>query len=442
MALEEFNRREGSKADGEPIRLYLLEWGNTRWRYTSADRIIRRYELQDGVNTLVEYMPVACSDEGMTQGGSSNNTFTVHIPGNLPIIELFRSTPPTQSIWLTVRTLHNPSEEMPTAPQIAEPHLFWRFRFSGTFGDVVSMREVQFRETPTGPNLATGGTPMAGGAYPGYQPGTAFDGANWTAFSSWNDFPDNEWIGYEFAEPVAVNHFLHWTREGYPEQSPRGGWLEWSDDGEEWTTLYQTPERRREDIREDVPWITERPVSALEVDAPIYWIGTVGNVKRPDPAKGIIIGRPITATFKRVGLRLCWTRGCPHALYDDECKVDPADWRKTGTILMSGGGTVTVELDSPGLDPSACIGGILEWTANADGTIDSRTIENATGSTTLMTLTIFGTADRIEPGSACAVLPGCDLTPETCLGRFNNLANYGGFKQMAGKSPFDGTPVF
>lgn len=237
MAFEEFDKRESSQADGSPIRLYLLEWGNTRWRYTSADQSIFRYEMvpdDEGVpqRELVEYVPVPCNDEGMTQGGSSNNTFTMHIPGNLPVVELFRSTPPTESIWLTVRTVHEPHDDVPPAPQIAEPHAFWRFRFSGSFSDVVSARKVEFRETAGGPNLAVGGTPLAGDWYygpdnPAYGPADAFDNADWTAFASRSNFPNGEWIGYEFPAPVEVNHFAHWTRQYYPEQSPRGGWLEY-----------------------------------------------------------------------------------------------------------------------------------------------------------------------------------------------------------------------
>jgi hypothetical protein len=452
VAFEDFDRRESSQADGSPIRLYLLEWGNTRWRYTSADQPISRYEDvpdEDGIlqRELVTYAPVPCNDEGMTQGGSSNNAFTLKVPGNLPVVELFRSTPPTESIWLTVRTVHKPHDEVPPLPQVAEPHTHWRFRFSGSFSDVVAARQVQFRETADGPNLAVGGTPLSGGWYygpdnPAYGPADAFDGADWSAFASKTNFP-NEWIGYQFDDPVAINHFAHWTRQYYPEQSPKGGWLEYSDDGVTWTTLYQAAPRKRADIREDMPWTSSRPPSALEADAPIYWIGTVGNIKRPDPAEATILGRPITATFKRVGLRLCWTRGCPHALYDDECKVDPEDHRVTGTVFMAGGAQVVIETDTPISNVAAFIGGIFDWEADpATGTRDSRTIENASGSGTTITLTIFGTADRVTDGAACSILPGCDLTPETCQARFNNLVNYGGFKQMAGKSPFDGSPVF
>lgn len=449
MAFEEFDRRERSQADGSPIRLYLLEWGNTRWRYTSADQPISRYEDEDGVRKIVTYVPVACNDEGMTQGGSSNNVFTLHIPGNLPVVELYRSTPPTGSIWLTVRTIHKPHDAVPPLPQIAEPHRYWRLRLGASYSDYIGFRSIVMAETVGGPQRAFGGSAISSGWIYDWEPGNesysdekAFDNLDYTTWINRNGGAvDTDWIGYDFGEPVEINELRTIGRPYYPEQSAKWGYLEYSDDGVTWFTLWRKDFSRAEASSEqELSW--QRPPSALETDAPIYWIGTVGNIKRPDPAKATIFGRPITATFKRVGLRLCWTRGCPHALYDDECRVDPAAHRKTGTVFMAGGATVVVELDAPVADASAYIGGIFEWTANADGTKDSRTIENATGSGDTLTLTIFGTADRIDAESECSVLPGCDLTPETCQARFNNLANYGGFKQMAGKSPFDGTPIF
>ncbi len=446
MAFEEFDRQESSQSDGSPIRLYLLEWGKTSWRYTSADQAVFRYEMvpdDDGtpVRTLVEYVPVPCNDEGMTQGGSSNNAFTLHVPGNLPVVELFRSTPPTESIWLTVRTIHAPKEQL-DLPVISAPHKHWRLYFTLSRSDYYSVEEIYLRGERGGPNLAdnVNGTATSLSTYgaPDYTADKAFDGNPDTIFHTGGG--GDQWIAYEFDEPTALAEVSYRSRRNFPLQTPKSGRVEFSDDGEHWTTFFDF---ELSPFTDGETKMLGPPLSVREVDAPIYWIGTVGNIKRPDPAEATILGRPITATFKRVGLRLCWTRGCPHALYDDECRVDPEDWRKTGTVFMAGGAQVVVEMDEAITDASRYIGGIFEWEADAaTGTKDSRTIEMASGSDTTLTLTIFGTADRITADAVCSVLPGCDLTPETCSGRFNNLANYGGFKQMAGKSPFDGTPVF
>jgi uncharacterized phage protein (TIGR02218 family) len=280
-----FNDKEISNQDGRVAALYLLEWGKTRWRYTSADRPIDVMEYVDGVLVEVTYEPRALKDSGMVQGSSSQNDFTIDGPSDLPIVRLFRGSPPSESIWLTVRRKH-------------------------------------------------------------------FD----------------------------------------------------------------------------------------EADAPIYWKGTVWNVKRPTEAKCQIIGKPLSASLKRTGLRLCWSRECPHFIYDDGCKVDPEAYRIDGTLLSVAGTTLTISLAEPPA-PDYYLGGIISWQASDEGTIERRMIEAQVQSdldgTEATILTIFGLVDFIEIGDAVALYPGCSRTPEICDTRFGNIDNYGGFDKMPGASPFN-----
>ena len=270
-----FNDKEISNQDGRRIALYALRWGKTWWRYTSADRPIPRNESVGGVMQEVIYQPVAMKDAGMTQGSSSQNDFTVDGPGNLPIVDLFRGTPPSESIWLTVRRMH----------------------------------------------------------------------------------------------------------QG-------------------------------------------------ETDAPIYWKGLVLNVKKPTPATCQIVGKPLIATLKRTGLRLCWSRECPHFLYGPGCYVDKEDFKVEAEVTSLTGNTFAVL----GADlESDFRGGFVEWDVNEDGTVDRRFIDGQNGDT----LSIFGLTDRLTVGTAVRLYPGCDRTPETCDSKFDNIDNYGGFDKMPGKSPFN-----
>jgi uncharacterized phage protein (TIGR02218 family) len=271
-----FNSAEISTQDGRPVALYLLEWGETVWRYTSADRDIE-YPAGSGFN----YEARAVSDDGMVQGGSAQNDFTLQGPSNLPIVDLFRGTPPSETIWLTVRRMH--------------------------FG---------------------------------------------------------------------------------------------------------------------------------EADAPIYWTGTVNNVKRVDDATIQVLGKPLTASFKRTGLRLCWTRECPHFLYDSACKVDPDDFVTNAVVTDKTGTTVTVSTVG-GNANGYFTGGFLSWEVNDDGTIERRMIEGHVG----MVLFMFGLTDRLEIGDAIKIYPGCDRTPTTCQDKFMNQPNYGGYDFMPGETPF-GTIIF
>lgn len=103
-----FSDTEISDQDGRPVALYKLEWGNTIWRYTSADQDIT-YDEPTGVGDAtvsVTYTAVAISDAGMTQGGSNQNDMTVTMPSDLPVVSLYRGTPPSLPVWLTIRRLH------------------------------------------------------------------------------------------------------------------------------------------------------------------------------------------------------------------------------------------------------------------------------------------------------------------------------------------------
>ncbi len=267
-----YNDAETSVQDGRPVALYTFKWGNTVWRYTSADRDITRVEL--GVE--VTYVADAFDDEGVVQGGSSENDFTINCPADTPLARLFYGTPPNETIWLTVRRIH---------------------------------------------------------------------------------------VG--------------------------------------------------------------------ETDAPIYTIGTVINVKRTSLSDAKITTKPLSATFKRTGLRLCWTRECPHFLYDQECKVNPEDHRVNAVVSSKTGNTITVSTVG-GKDNDYFRGGFVSWPANTEGTLERRMIEDHTGNV----IRFFGLTDRLPVGTAVALYPGCTRNPEICDSRFDNIENYGGYQFMPGSSPF------
>lgn len=281
-----YNDFEVSTQDGRAVALYLFEWGMTRWRYTSADRPITIMEMQDGVLTEVTYEPRALKDNGMRQGSSSQNDFQVDGPWDLPVVRLFRGSPPTESVWLTVRRLH---------------------------------ADDPLKETP------------------------------------------------------------------------------------------------------------------------IYWKGTIWNVKRAGAARSTIVGKPITASLKRTGLRLCWTRECPHFLYDTACRADPETFVVEGTVMAFTGNTIRVAMKAARAD-GWFRGGYMSWLASEEGTLERRMIELDVPAAVEgeIVLTIIGLVDYLAVGDTVKVYPGCDRLPDTCDGKFNNIDNYGGFDKMPGASPFVG----
>lgn len=102
-----YDTYEASNSLGRPVALYEFRWGNVYWRYTSAD-VEQTYGGQP-------YVPIAISDDGMTQGGSSENDFSVNSQSDIPLVALFGESPPSRPVWLTVRRKHvdDPDNEAP-----------------------------------------------------------------------------------------------------------------------------------------------------------------------------------------------------------------------------------------------------------------------------------------------------------------------------------------
>lgn len=107
-----FDTYEAGSTNGRPIALYEIRWGNTRWKYTSADT--DQFYPDDSVEGN-RFRAIAISDGGMTQGGSSENDFTVEAQSDIPVVALFADSAPTGQVWLTVRRKHadDPADEAP-----------------------------------------------------------------------------------------------------------------------------------------------------------------------------------------------------------------------------------------------------------------------------------------------------------------------------------------
>lgn len=173
-----------------------------------------------------------------------------------------------------------------------------------------------------------------------------------------------------------------------------------------------------------------------DTEAAVIWTGIVKSGKRVSDAEFEFNCNSLMSTLTRNGLRLTWGRGCPHALYDRGCKVDPADHGVTAQVAAVTGNTVVSAAFANYADGHFA-GGFVSFTG-AYGTIERRAIERHVGNT----LTLLGPSDGINASAWVTAYPGCDRVTATCLNKFNNLPNYGGFPHLPNKSPFDGDPVF
>lgn len=164
----------------------------------------------------------------------------------------------------------------------------------------------------------------------------------------------------------------------------------------------------------------------------IIYRGEIVQVNPNRPGVAIITCQTLSATMRRQGLRLGWSRTCDYALYDTlTCKVSKAAHAHATTVTAINGFTVSVA-SVGNVTVGVYKGGFMEWVHPIQG-YNSVTIE---GQTTLDML-MFDDPSLLTVGMPVTIYPGCPRTEAGCR-TFDNILNYGGCLNMPGKSPFDG----
>lgn len=182
-------------------------------------------------------------------------------------------------------------------------------------------------------------------------------------------------------------------------------------------------------------FVIVREMHRGDADAPVVWAGTVKSGKRSKLTEFQIVCKTLTSSLNRMGVRLSWGRGCPHALYDRNCRVDKADYATLVQVTALDGAGFNATVSSLGNGYLA--GGFVEFEI-LPGVIDTRPIESHVGDR----INLLSASDGIAVGMWMTVYPGCDRVTSTCEAKFNNLSNYGGFPHLPTKNPFDNDPVF
>lgn len=169
----------------------------------------------------------------------------------------------------------------------------------------------------------------------------------------------------------------------------------------------------------------------IDAEPKIVWVGPVASVINDDEGSSEIVSR--NRGLRRGGLRLTWSRQCPHVTFGPGCGLDKADFAVARAITAITGNVLTLD----DVSPSAAYfdGGYLEWDADGLGTPNRRTIEIEVSAGQYQ---LFGRADGLEVGMNVTLYPGDDHSMATCIAKFDNQANNGCVDFMPGKSPFDG----
>lgn len=174
---------------------------------------------------------------------------------------------------------------------------------------------------------------------------------------------------------------------------------------------------------------------------------TVTRFHRADLLDGLVIwqGRVIQAVYTKQGSQCKLTvvasesvfsrsvpqykyQGlCNHILYDDNCALDEDDFKFEGDVTGAVGNNITVVgLVGGGRADGWALGGKVVF-GN-----DARLVVEQVGDTLHLSQPF-----KIDPGGQdVAVHAGCDHTLATCVTKFSNNINFGGFPFVPTKNPF------
>lgn len=174
----------------------------------------------------------------------------------------------------------------------------------------------------------------------------------------------------------------------------------------------------------------------VEDSGRMYWKGSVGGKSQADSNSAKLNCQDLAVGFSRRGLRLAWERGCPHTLYDDECRVVPESYEVRATLTLARGDALGAAILGNFVD-GYFAGGFCMW-AIAEGIYQRRGIESHTGNS----VTVIGGVSTLQEGDVVLFYPGCGHSINICDSKFNNKLNFGGVPNLKGDSPFSGNPVF
>lgn len=99
-----YDIRERSVQDGAPVELYEFARNAKIWRYTSAEQ-----DIGDSSESWVSVPITRTAVETNTE--SARNAIKLTVPRNFEIADLFRISPPTDIIALTVRRFHRGEDD-------------------------------------------------------------------------------------------------------------------------------------------------------------------------------------------------------------------------------------------------------------------------------------------------------------------------------------------
>lgn len=162
----------------------------------------------------------------------------------------------------------------------------------------------------------------------------------------------------------------------------------------------------------------------------IYWKGRIVGA-RVSGNEVTLECESIYTSIRRPGLRARFEYTCRHTLYGARCAVNSAAYRHDGTVLSLSGLNVTVQ-GAASRPNGYYTGGMLIAPNGGTRFITAHSSD---------VLTLSRPIPGLTGGQVVTIYPGCDHLKDTCLNKFNNLDNFGGFPFIPQRNPFDGSSI-
>ena len=181
-------------------------------------------------------------------------------------------------------------------------------------------------------------------------------------------------------------------------------------------------------------YVTALTVFKVESDETVnsFWKGRVTSYK-PNGDEVELLCESVFTSLRRPGLRAKYQKGCRHTVYSNACGANKDNFATAGSV--SGVSGVTVQGAAAGSKPDGYFsGGMIKL---PDGSY--RYLLQHTGGQVILQRAAPSLAASIAAGQTAVTLyPGCDRARQTCIDKFANWPNYGGFPWIPERNPYDG----
>lgn len=170
----------------------------------------------------------------------------------------------------------------------------------------------------------------------------------------------------------------------------------------------------------------------------VRWVGLVAGQQWQGGEVRISVTPPQRVIQQKIPRRRLQVL-CNHNLYDIACTITKSSKRLAGTVasISSDRLTIGVTLGATAAVPSYYTLGILEF-GQFNGFIET----HVSSSGTLATVTLLVPIASLAVSASVNLLPGCDRSYPTCINKFANGINHGGFPYIVNSDPWaNGVPL-